>query len=854
MAKLSLRHIYKVYPNGVKAVNDFNMEIADKEFIVFVGPSGCGKSTTLRMIAGLEAITAGELFIGNELVNDMEPKDRDIAMVFQNYALYPHMTVYDNMAFGLRLRHVRPDEIHRKVLWAADVLKLTEFLNRKPRAMSGGQRQRVALGRAILRNPKVFLLDEPLSNLDAKLRTEMRAEIAKLHNELKTTFIYVTHDQVEAMTLGTRVVVMKLGFIQQIDTPQNLYEYPENKFVAGFIGTPQMNFFEATLRREKDRVFVKFDYCDNELVIPFEDMLKVKPSYFHGDKHVYVGLRCEDISLDPAVVKVSKNRMKVKVSHFEELGNETLVYGDLNMHGDGFIESSTRVIIKSYHGALNLKQGDVVEAAFNMKKAHYFDHDDEMTISPRVPTENVFDCEVQDGVLKFLGLNVKLPPAVKCSNLKKGELLIPSDAITVGSGDIPVTIKQIEDVKGVHLAYLMVGERTFFSIVDESVKAGDKTCIDIDYKKISIKENNQEVVSRLSSCDVFIGGFTNLENKGRSSDSLKNLRIRELKAKGAEINAALKHELATLGHKKYLLEELKIAHKKRMVELQDERIEKLATCTGLKRDKAEIKHHYCDLLNKECHSYNETVTRIKNSSETIDSAKAADAEARAKAEYAHYETIVKKYSEICNAGMLAHKAQNLADVKTHEERLKAQLAELQKKRAEALAKIADDEKNELLEAKNNGELTDDLKHKEVERIHLKYNDLRKDKKNEFAKKVDNAVTASKVFYVEINGHYILASTEIILKIVQALGVGVFSSNYRYEVPHDAYIMLKDGGIEATVDEVLDYGKEKFAKATAVDKTIYVKLTNEAKKGDVLHLSLDLKNVKIYENKFDIRLI
>ena len=330
MAKLSLRHIYKVYPNGAKAVNDFNMEIADKEFIVFVGPSGCGKSTTLRMIAGLEEITAGEFYIGNELMNDIEPKDRDIAMVFQNYALYPHMTVYDNMAFGLKLRHVPQAEIHKKVLWAADILKLTEYLDRKPRAMSGGQRQRVALGRAILRNPKVFLLDEPLSNLDAKLRTEMRAEIAKLHNELKTTFIYVTHDQVEAMTLGTRVVVMKLGWVQQIDTPQNLYEYPENKFVAGFIGTPQMNFFEATLKRNKDKVHVKFDYCDNELTVPFADLLKVKPSYLDGEKHVIVGLRCENISLDPEVVSKSKNRVKIKVSHFEELGNETLVYGDMN--------------------------------------------------------------------------------------------------------------------------------------------------------------------------------------------------------------------------------------------------------------------------------------------------------------------------------------------------------------------------------------------------------------------------------------------------------------------------------------------------------------------------------------------
>ena len=250
MASLKLNHIYKVYDNGVKAVNDFNIDIQDNEFIVFVGPSGCGKSTTLRMIAGLEDITAGELFIGDTLVNNLEPKDRDIAFVFQNYALYPHMTVYENMAYGLKNRKLPKDEINRKVIEAAEILGLTEYLDRRPKEMSGGQRQRVALGRALVRDPKVFLLDEPLSNLDAKLRTQMRAEITKLHKKIKTTFIYVTHDQIEAMTMGTRIVVMKDGFIQQIDTPMNLYNKPVNKFVAGFIGTPQMNFFDVRLNKE----------------------------------------------------------------------------------------------------------------------------------------------------------------------------------------------------------------------------------------------------------------------------------------------------------------------------------------------------------------------------------------------------------------------------------------------------------------------------------------------------------------------------------------------------------------------------------------------------------------------------
>ena len=258
MASLSLKHIYKKYPGGVTAVSDFCLEIKDKEFLILVGPSGCGKSTTLRMIAGLEEISEGELFIGDKLVNDVAPKDRDIAMVFQNYALYPHMTVFDNMAFGLKLRKTPKEEIKRRVEEAARILDITHLLDRRPKALSGGQKQRVALGRAIVRNPRVFLLDEPLSNLDAKLRATMRTELTKIHQRVGTTFIYVTHDQVEAMTMATRIVVMKDGLIQQVDTPQNLYDNPTNIFVAGFIGTPQMNFINSSLEKKGDDLYVDF--------------------------------------------------------------------------------------------------------------------------------------------------------------------------------------------------------------------------------------------------------------------------------------------------------------------------------------------------------------------------------------------------------------------------------------------------------------------------------------------------------------------------------------------------------------------------------------------------------------------
>ena len=294
MASLSLRNVTKKYPNGFVAVKDFNLEIADKEFIIFVGPSGCGKSTTLRMIAGLEDISSGELYIDGKLVNDVEPKDRDIAMVFQNYALYPHMSVYDNMAFGLKLRKTPKDEIDKKVHDAAKILDLEHLLDRKPKALSGGQRQRVAMGRAIVRSPKVFLMDEPLSNLDAKLRGQMRVEISKLHQRLETTIIYVTHDQTEAMTLGTRIVVMKDGVVQQVDSPQNLYDRPCNKFVAGFIGAPQMNMIDAQVAKAGSDITLSFG--GHTVALPAAKGKGLEEGGYIG-KTVTLGIRPEDLQM-----------------------------------------------------------------------------------------------------------------------------------------------------------------------------------------------------------------------------------------------------------------------------------------------------------------------------------------------------------------------------------------------------------------------------------------------------------------------------------------------------------------------------------------------------------------------------
>ena len=377
MAGVTLRHIYKVYPGGVTAVNDFNLVIKDKEFIVLVGPSGCGKSTTLRMVAGLEEITEGELFIGDKLMNDVAPKDRDIAMVFQNYALYPHMTVYDNMAFGLKLRKVHKGEIDKKVKEAAKALGIEEYLQRKPKALSGGQRQRVALGRAIVREPMVFLMDEPLSNLDAKLRVQMRTEIIRLHKRLNTTFIYVTHDQTEAMTMGTRVVVMKDGFIQQVDTPQNLYDYPCNKFVAGFIGTPQMNFFDATLVAEGDKVVARL--VENRVELPQAIVSKLTDKSYIG-KEVILGIRPDDIHDEQVFIEAHPEaKVKAHVEILEKLGFETLVYLEM----DAFIQEQADKAVARVNPRSTIMSGDDVVLAIDPYRIKLFDKDTEVSILER---------------------------------------------------------------------------------------------------------------------------------------------------------------------------------------------------------------------------------------------------------------------------------------------------------------------------------------------------------------------------------------------------------------------------------------------------------------------------------------
>ena len=369
MASLSLSHINKTYPNGFEAVKDFNLEIEDKEFIIFVGPSGCGKSTTLRMIAGLEEITSGELKIGDRVVNDVEPKDRDIAMVFQSYALYPHMTVYDNMAFSLKLRKVPKNEIDRMVREAAKILDLEKLLDRKPKALSGGQRQRVAMGRAIVREPKVFLMDEPLSNLDAKLRVQMRTEISKLHQRLGATIIYVTHDQTEAMTLGTRIVVMKDGIVQQVDTPQNLYNAPGNLFVAGFIGSPQMNMVDAVVDVKGSDAYLKVG--KTSIKLPAAKAKKLIDGGYNG-KTVVMGIRPEDLKDDAeAIAAAGEAALESKIEVYELLGAEVYLY--FTIEGSNF---TARVNPRT-----TARTGDTVKFALDLEKIHVFDKETELAIT-----------------------------------------------------------------------------------------------------------------------------------------------------------------------------------------------------------------------------------------------------------------------------------------------------------------------------------------------------------------------------------------------------------------------------------------------------------------------------------------
>ena len=552
MASLSLKHIYKVYDGTTKAVSDFNMEIRDKEFIVFVGPSGCGKSTTLRMIAGLEDISAGELRIDGVIVNDVEPGDRNIAMVFQNYALYPHMTVYENMAFALKTAKVPKNIIHEKVTEAARILGITEYLERKPKALSGGQRQRVALGRAIVRSPKVFLLDEPLSNLDAKLRAAMRAEITRLHERLGTTFIYVTHDQVEAMTMGSRIVVMRGGFVQQIDTPKNLYNHPANLFVAGFMGTPRMNFWHATLKKEGHAIHIKLD-SGSELTVDYKTLNRVQTRYMDGHHPVILGVRPDDvIPWREGMNPTDWAKLPVNVTVVEALGGETLVYGHLGTDipdtapiganaeqthpspdtasNEESTERADDIILKA-PADFEAHRGDVLPVAVSLRKLHLFDRETEKSIIPVVPTENVCDCAVENGLLIFASQRFSLPPALRETDNQivspSATLTLPTDALLLGTGSGRAQVVEVESLLGEGLTrtlyHMTVGGETVFALESGNPRfsAGDALPFDLDFSRITVEsagENPPVGITPLPAKNTLSGRFTkekSTDDKGR---------------------------------------------------------------------------------------------------------------------------------------------------------------------------------------------------------------------------------------------------------------------------------------------------------------------------------------------------
>lgn len=850
MASLKLEHIYKVYPNGTKAVNDFTMDIQDGEFIVFVGPSGCGKSTTLRMIAGLEDITAGELYINNNIVNSVEPKDRDVAMFFQNYALYPHMTIYENMAFGLKLRHVKNDIIHQKVLWAAEVLGIKEYLDRKPKAMSGGQRQRVALGRAILRDPKVMLLDEPLSNLDAKLRTQMRSEIAKLHQNLKTTFIYVTHDQTEAMTLGTRVVVMKLGRIQQIDTPKNLYNYPVNKFVAGFIGTPQMNFFQGTLQREKDIVNINFSWSDAKISVPYSDMLKVRPSYLDGKHQVYIGIRCENVTL--AQPGETTNVVKVKVSHFEELGSETLLYGDINMEGDGFEETATRVIMKVAEMG-DIKIGDVIEAKFDMSKAHFFDVETEMSILPRVPTENAFDCTVEKNTLKFLDIEAKLPPAISADKVGEATMIVPNEAILLGSGPYEAVVEKTETVDNIHLCYLSRAGRTFFTTTEGTEKVGSKVKFDLDFTKIRVyrTENGEDisVIEPLAKMDSFTAEFYNYDTvmAHHPNDAFvaeRNDRIEKTRAKNVELRAAkLKEKEEQLAkYQGSSLDELRQKAAQELAEVTKINNEKIAALkaeaqkvlSALKADHkgkvAEIKQNNKKLF----------ADRKKEENETFKHFKAENKDPLALRRRKEEHRIYKETSP-------GEKEQDLNNALNNE----ALVYETERSQIQSeLRRNVGNLKSEIKEKKQNCAFLNNPQKKIEKDYNVAIAQIDKEEKNELRR-------ASLMFFFGINGYYFETGDAIAGKLIQGLGTRVFGKSFLIEVPHDAYIVGADG-IEAEVVENLDYGNLIYVRCQCVghdgkDCDIYIKSAEPMEKGTKIKVSPDIVKTQITETSMNIRL-
>ena len=852
MASLKLEHIYKVYPNGHKAVTDFNMRIKDGEFIVFVGPSGCGKSTTLRMIAGLEDISSGELYIGDTLVNDMQPKDRDIAMVFQNYALYPHMTVYENMAFGLTLRKVPRTEIHEKVMWAAEALGLTEYLDRKPKAMSGGQRQRVSLGRAILRNPKVMLLDEPLSNLDAKLRSQMRSVIGKLHQQLKTTFIYVTHDQVEAMTLGTRVVVMKLGKVQQIDTPQNLYDHPINKFVAGFIGTPQMNFFNVTLKENEKNVDVAWVDVENQphLTLSKDQVLKAEKKYLNGTKNIILGFRCEAISIEEEELAKGDNIVEVVISHFEELGNETLIYGDLK-HVEGLgEESKTGVIIKA-SSKKDFKPGQRIKARIDIEKIHLFDSETEMTILPPVPAYSVLPIQIKDGKMNLFTLEKK-PGDIPVDYLENGTITLPLESIHVGKGDVEGVVELIEQHGDQYLAQIKVKENKLFALVNKDTKVKQKVNFAVDYSQATFRDKDEKIVGEpLAARDDLKATFVNFKTAFATTQDEKLNKIREdriakVEKKYAELegNFAKEKEQALLEAQKK--EEAGASEadskKQEMLQANAEIKQKLKEAkakhsSDVKEAKAKHKAIYKEEMAKIDEMYKNM--KIKEKEDYLRAMEVnRDPESRRARRTAYHifrETFpTMKQSDI-------ERKQNSLDFDKETE-----LGAYDSKYSQL--------KHVLKEQINQNKEKYEQEYHPVKLVEKEY----AEKEKELAKKkADDLLKAELIFFFNNDGHYQIIPDDITTKIIQGLGSKVFTKVFRIAVPHNGYEEVEKDGLDFVISQEVNFGEVKMYKCNTnlygEKVVIYLRKEREIEVGSKIMLRPIIEKCEIYESELNIRL-
>lgn len=847
MANLKLEHIYKVYPNGTKAVNDFSLDVKNGEFIVFVGPSGCGKSTTLRMIAGLEEITAGELYIDSNIVNDMEPKDRDIAMVFQNYALYPHMTVYENMAFGLRLRHVPEDIIQEKVLWAADILGITEYLDRKPRNMSGGQRQRVSLGRAILRDPKVMLLDEPLSNLDAKLRAQMRTEIAKLHQKLKTTFVYVTHDQTEAMTLGDRVVVMKKGRIQQVDTPKNLYNYPANIFVAGFIGTPQMNFFDCSLKKDGDKVNLHIDCNNQDIDVDYNHLIKVLPQFLDGEHKLCLGVRCENVHV---VSKDTPNAIKVKISHFEELGSECLIYGSLADEGN--IEDTNGQIIVKVFDVEGLKAEQDIYVTFDMDHTYFFDKDTENTIVPRIPEYNSFVASINNNNLHVLKNVIALPEALKNGDITDAELRVPVDAVNFTDDGFEAEVIDVEKIGDVQLVHLMTDNRVFFAKNDADVKKGDKVHVTFDFTRLTLINEGEMIFQPIAHFDSLYANFYNYETVVAQDNDPEFVKFRDDKIASAADYVDAQIDLENQDYEKKSLDlgnrDINAEAAKAVSEYQALKMENGAKAKEIKqatsKEIKELKSSFAK-AKKEEKIKNDMLFREKKEKEVQEykefmaNNKDKITRKRRTDEYHIFKDNFQTDKESTYTRTLNRLTQ---DNETAISKCKSE----RRRKLDLLNKEVADKKHAVALAKN--------PKKALDKEHAQKISELQNKREEAVKR------AGFVFFFRFDGGYYGLTSDIISnKLIQGLGTRVFSRQFRIDMPHDAYTLSnKENAFRVIVESNLDYGSKYFVRCHFQDdngNTQFLFLASDKpyEIGQELALDFDVSKSQITETDMNIRL-